>query len=143
MRNNQMKRIVNECRNEIKKANEMDVTGEIKRRQKADIITYVIKELGISASTRGYHYLKEAILYLEESEEDYINIPMSKVYSEVACEFATTASRVERAIRHAIETGWLRGNSELQEFLFGYSIDRKNSKPTNSQFILTIFDALK
>lgn len=102
-------------------------------------ITSTIKELGIPANILGYNYLRYAI---EITVQDFsiVNKITTRLYPEIANKFDTTNSRTERAIRHAIEVGWLRGNEDLIIKLFGYSISADKGKPTNSEFIATVAD---
>lgn len=105
-------------------------------------ITEVLHEIGIPAHIKGYMYLRTAIL------ETYINVDflgqITKVlYPEIAKKYATTASRVERAIRHAIEVAWSRGNIDAIDDIFGYTISASKAKPTNSEFIAMISDKLR
>lgn len=105
-------------------------------------ITELLHEIGIPAHIKGYMYLRTAIL------ETYINVDflgqITKVlYPEIAKKYATTASRVERAIRHAIEVAWNRGNIDAIDDIFGYTISASKAKPTNSEFIAMISDKLR
>ena len=105
-------------------------------------ITEILHEVGIPAHIKGYMYLRTAIL------ETYYNIDIlgqvTKVlYPDIARQYATTSSRVERAIRHAIEVAWNRGNTEAIDEIFGYTVSASKSKPTNSEFIAMIADRLR
>lgn len=105
-------------------------------------ITELLHEIGIPAHIKGYMYLRTAIL------ETYLNVDflgqITKVlYPEIAKKYATTASRVERAIRHAIEVAWNRGNIDAIDDIFGYTISASKAKPTNSEFIAMISDKLR
>lgn len=104
-------------------------------------ITNILHEIGIPAYIKGYMYLRTAIL------ETYLNMDflgqITKVlYPEIARKYSTTASRVERAIRHAIEVAWSRGNIDIINEIFGYTINASKAKPTNSEFIAMIADKL-
>ena len=102
-------------------------------------ISKMLKDLGISPSLRGYQYIRYCVELLQE-DFSYVNNVTKKLYPEVAKKFDTTPSRVERAIRHAIEEGWILGDIDLQNKLFGYTVDQDKGKPTNSQFIATVAD---
>lgn len=104
-------------------------------------ITKTIKELGIPANVSGYHYMRYAI-ELMINDLTLINAITKKLYPAVAKQFNSTASRVERAIRHAIEVGWERGDLELVEKMFGYSVSADKCRPTNGEFIATVADYL-
>lgn len=102
-------------------------------------IAEVIKELGVSPSLKGYHYLKSAIKKMV-TDITYMDSITKRLYPEIAKQFDTTASCVERAMRHAIESGWEKGNIACQTKLFGYSVNANKDNPTNSEFICTIAD---
>ena len=105
-------------------------------------ITKVLHELGIPSHIKGYQYIREAISIVYE-RPDVIGGITKELYPELASKFDTTVSRVERAIRHAIEVSWNRGSWDLMEEIFGHSVDIDKAKPTNSEFIVTIADKLK
>ena len=105
-------------------------------------ITKVLHELGIPSHIKGYQYIREAIGIIYNRPEIIGGIT-KELYPELASKFDTTVSRVERAIRHAIEVSWNRGNYYLMEEIFGHSVDIDKAKPTNSEFIVTIADKLK
>ena len=105
-------------------------------------ITKVLHELGIPSHIKGYQYIREGISILYERPETIGGIT-KELYPELARKFGTTVSRVERAIRHAIEVSWNRGNWNLMEEIFGCSVDIDKAKPTNSEFIVTIADKLR
>ena len=105
-------------------------------------ITKVLHELGIPSHIKGYQYIREGISILYERPETIGGIT-KELYPELAKKFGTTVSRVERAIRHAIEVSWNRGNWNLMEEIFGCSVDIDKAKPTNSEFIVTIADKLR
>lgn len=105
-------------------------------------ITKILHELGIPSHIKGYQYIREAIGIIYERPEIIGGIT-KELYPELAEKFDTTVSRVERAIRHAIEVSWNRGNWELMEDIFGHSVDIDKAKPTNSEFIVTIADKMK
>ena len=106
------------------------------------MITNVIHQIGVPAHIKGYHYLRESIrLSIEDSE--MINSVTKLLYPTVAKTFSTTSSRVERAIRHAIEVAWDRGDVDTLNAYFGYTIHNSRGKPTNSEFIAMIADKLR
>ncbi len=105
-------------------------------------ITAIIHEVGVPAHIKGYQYLREAIL-IAVNDMDVINAVTKVLYPEVAKRFGTTASRVERAIRHAIEVAWDRGDLETLQKYFGYTVSNTKGKPTNSEFIAMIADRLQ
>lgn len=104
-------------------------------------ISQILHNLGIPSHIRGYKYIRDGISLLYNDET--ISLITKEIYPTIAIKYDTTPSRVERAIRHAIEVSWLRGDLSLMEELFGYSISCEKSKPTNSEFLLTIADRLK
>ena len=105
-------------------------------------VTDVIHEIGIPAHIKGYQYLRHAILMVVK-DLDIINCITKELYPTVAKDFNTTPSRVERAIRHAIEVAWDRGDTEVLNSFFGYTIANTKGKPTNSEFIAMIADKLR
>ncbi len=105
-------------------------------------LTKLLHELGIPSHIKGYQYIKEAILMIYENT-NYIGGITKELYPELGIKFDTTVSRVERAIRHAIEISWNRGSWDLMELLFGNSIDSEKGKPTNSEFLVTIADKIR
>lgn len=105
-------------------------------------ITKILHELGIPSHIKGYQYIREGISIIYERPETIGGIT-KELYPELATKFSTTVSRVERAIRHAIEVSWNRGNWNLMEEIFGHSVDIDKAKPTNSEFIVTIADKLR
>ena len=106
------------------------------------MITAIIHDVGVPAHIKGYQYLREAIL-IAVNDMDVINAVTKVLYPEVAKRFNTTASRVERAIRHAIEVAWDRGDLETLQKYFGYTVSNVKGKPTNSEFIAMIADRLQ
>ena len=106
------------------------------------LVTSIIHEVGVPAHIKGYQYLREAILIAVDDME-VINAVTKVLYPEVAKRFGTTASRVERAIRHAIEVAWDRGDLETLQKYFGYTVSNVKGKPTNSEFIAMIADRLQ
>lgn len=105
------------------------------------LVTSIIHEIGVPAHIKGYHYLREAII-LAVRDIDIINAITKVLYPTVARKFSTTPSRVERAIRHAIETAWNRGDLDTLNKFFGYTVSNTKGKPTNSEFIAMIADKL-
>jgi len=106
------------------------------------LVTGVIHEIGVPAHIKGYQYLREAILMVY-GDIEILGSVTKVLYPEIAKKYATTASRVERAIRHAIEVAWSRGNSEAITQVFGYTVSMSKAKPTNSEFIAMIADKLR
>ncbi len=105
-------------------------------------VTAIIHEVGVPAHIKGYQYLREAII-IAVNDMDVINAVTKVLYPEVAKRFGTTPSRVERAIRHAIEVAWDRGDLETLQKYFGYTVSNAKGKPTNSEFIAMIADRLQ
>ena len=104
-------------------------------------VTAIIHDIGVPAHIKGYQYLREAII-LVVGDMDTINAVTKVLYPAVAKKFGTTASRVERAIRHAIEVAWDRGDLEVLQKYFGYTVSNTKGKPTNSEFIAMISDRI-
>ncbi|MDX8046039.1 sporulation transcription factor Spo0A [Gracilibacillus sp. S3-1-1] len=105
-------------------------------------ITHIIHEIGVPAHIKGYMYLREAITMVYNDIELLGSIT-KVLYPDIASQFNTTASRVERAIRHAIEVAWSRGNMDSISSLFGYTVSVSKAKPTNSEFIAMVADRLR
>ena len=105
-------------------------------------VTDMIHEIGIPAHIKGYHYLRDAIMMAVE-DMDVLNAITKVLYPTVAKMHQTTASRVERAIRHAIEVAWSRGKLDTLDHLFGYTVSNGKGKPTNSEFIALIADTIR
>lgn len=105
-------------------------------------VTKLLHELGVPSHIKGYQYIREGIIMLYE-RPDLIGGITKELYPEIASHYNTTVSRVERAIRHAIEVSWNRGDWRLMEEIFGHSVDIDKAKPTNSEFIVTVADKLK
>ena len=105
-------------------------------------ITKVLHELGVPSHIKGYQYIREGINLLYNNP-DMIGGITKELYPEIADKFDTTVSRVERAIRHAIEVSWNRGDWDLMDEIFGHSVDIDKAKPTNSEFIVTVADKLR
>lgn len=105
-------------------------------------VTNIIHEMGVPAHIKGYHYLRDAILMVI-GEVGLLGAVTKELYPMIAQKFQTTPSRVERAIRHAIELAWDRGNVEMMAKFFGYTINLERGKPTNSEFIAMVADKLR
>ncbi len=106
------------------------------------VVTDIIHQLGVPAHIKGYHYLRTAILY-SIKDKALLESVTKLLYPTVANIYETTSSRVERAIRHAIEIAWDRGNIDTLNSFFGYTVDTGKGKPTNSEFIALITDKLR
>ena len=106
------------------------------------LVTNMIHEIGVPAHIKGYQYLREAIMMVV-NDIDIINQITKQLYPEIAQKYHTTPSRVERAIRHAIEVAWGRGEQNTVESIFGYTVNAAKGKPTNSKFIAMIADKLR
>lgn len=105
-------------------------------------VTNMIHEIGIPAHIKGYHYLRDAIM-MAVDDMDVLNAITKILYPTVAKKYKTTSSRVERAIRHAIEVAWSRGKLDILDDLFGYTISNGKGKPTNSEFIALVSDTIR
>ena len=105
-------------------------------------VTQILHEIGVPAHIKGYHYLRDSIMMAVE-QPAIINAVTKQLYPAVAKKYETTSSRVERAIRHAIEVAWDRGNVDVLNSYFGYTIQNDRGKPTNSEFIAMISDRLR
>ena len=104
-------------------------------------VTEILHQIGVPAHIKGYYYLRSSIKMVVE-DQTILSAITKRLYPDVARESGTTASRVERAIRHAIEVAWDRGNVEVLEQYFGYTINSSRGKPTNSEFIAMIADKI-
>lgn len=105
-------------------------------------VTRVIHEIGVPAHVKGYQYLRDAIMLVVE-EINYLGAVTKELYPAIAQKYDTTPSRVERAIRHAIELAWDRGDVDRINKVFGYTVSGEKGKPTNSEFIAIIADRLR
>lgn len=105
-------------------------------------VTDMIHEIGVPAHIKGYQYLREAIM-LSVEDAEMLNSITKILYPTIAKKYQTTSSRVERAIRHAIEVAWSRGKMETLDALFGYTISVGKGKPTNSEFVALIADKIR
>jgi two-component system, response regulator, stage 0 sporulation protein A len=125
----------------VSKRPEREINGNILNTDAGDMVTSHIKAIGITANIRGYHYLRDAILLVHENF-DLMNRLTTSLYVSVAKKYNSTPQRVERAMRHAIETAWNKGNIEVLENFFGYTILDTKGKPTNGEFIAMLADKL-
>lgn len=133
--------------NEIRDSSENKKTPQKAVNRTSDLniesmVTSIIHEIGVPAHIKGYQYLREAII-IAVNDMDVINAITKVLYPQVAKTFQTTPSRVERAIRHAIEVAWDRGDLETLQRFFGYTVSNTKGKPTNSEFIALIADRLQ
>ena len=127
---------------EIKKVNAYEKKEEyVERNLEADV-TNIIHEIGVPAHIKGYQYLREAII-MSVNDIEMLNSITKILYPTIAKKYQTTPSRVERAIRHAIEVAWSRGKMDTIDELFGYTINNGKGKPTNSEFIALIADKIR
>ena len=117
-------------------------TNEIIEQNLEDQVTHMIHEIGIPAHIKGYHYLRDAIM-MAVDDMDVLNAITKILYPTVAKKHQTTSSRVERAIRHAIEVAWSRGKIDILDKLFGYTVSNGKGKPTNSEFIALVADTIR
>ena len=117
-------------------------SGEINDNELELMITKILHQIGVPAHIKGYHYLREGIR-LTVKDEEMINSVTKILYPTIAKKYNTTSSRVERAIRHAIEVAWDRGDIDVLNDYFGFTINSIRGKPTNSEFIAMIADKLK
>ena len=114
----------------------------IKEEDLESLVTNMIHEIGIPAHIKGYHYLRDSIIMAVE-DMDVLNAITKILYPTVAKKYQTTSSRVERAIRHAIEVAWNRGKIDTLDELFSYTISHGKGKPTNSEFIALVADTIR
>ena len=124
------------------KANVQETAKPTSARDLEQDVTNMIHEIGVPAHIKGYQYLREAIM-MSVDDPGMISSITKILYPTIAKRFQTTPSRVERAIRHAIEVAWSRGRMETLDALFGYTIDTGKGKPTNSEFIALIADRIR
>lgn len=130
---------------EKKTGNPQERAQEVREDPQRDLeqdVTDMIHEIGVPAHIKGYQYLREAIM-MSVRDTTMISSITKLLYPTIAKQFQTTPSRVERAIRHAIEVAWSRGRMETLDSLFGYTIDTSKGKPTNSEFIALIADRIR
>lgn len=117
-------------------------TEEQREQRLENEVTAIIHEVGVPAHIKGYHYLRDAIM-MSVKDMEMLGAVTKILYPAIAKKHNTTSSRVERAIRHAIEVAWSRGKIETIEELFGYTINEGKGKPTNSEFIALIADKIR
>jgi two-component system response regulator (stage 0 sporulation protein A) len=117
-------------------------TGAVSQKVLDTTITAIIKEIGVPAHIKGYAFIREAI-HMVYTDVDLLGSVTKVLYPEIAKKYNTTSSRVERAIRHAIEVAWNRGNYDVISKMFGYTVHHLKSKPTNSEFIAMIADKIR
>ena len=132
---NRIKEVMEENKNELYVEKQVNPKIQLQ-------VTELLHNLGVPSQIKGYQYLREGILMLYEST-GLIGGITKEVYPEIALRYNTTPSRVERAIRHAIEVSWNRADYEMMNKIFGHSIDYDRAKPTNSEFMVTLSDALR
>ena len=120
---------------------EIENSGKLENNLEA-LVTNIIHEVGVPAHIKGYQYLRDAIMMVVDNIE-VINQITKQLYPEIAKKYKTTPSRVERDIRHSIEVAWGRGQLDVVENIFGYTISASKGKPTNSEFIAMIADKLR
>lgn len=118
------------------------VAQAIKARPVDVEVTNIIREIGIPAHIKGYQYLRDAIMMIA-NEIELLGAVTKVLYPMIADKYSTTPSRVERAIRHAIEVAWSRGNMDMINRIFGYTVKLEKGKPTNSEFMAMIADKLR
>lgn len=128
-----------------KEGQEAEVLETVSNKKVHDLekdVTDIIHEIGVPAHIKGYQYLREAIMMSVEDRE-MLSAVTKILYPSIAKKYHTTSSRVERAIRHAIEVAWNRGNMDTLDSMFGYTISVGKGKPTNSEFIALIVDKIR
>ena len=128
--------------NHDRKAEEMIESTQMRQEELVNRVTNMLHEIGIPAHIKGYHYLRDAIMMSVE-DMDVLNAITKILYPTVAKKYQTTSSRVERAIRHAIEVAWSRGKLDTLDELFVYTVSNGKGKPTNSEFIALIADTIQ
>ena len=125
------------------KSNYINITNTKSKEDNLEaLVTNIIHEVGVPAHIKGYQYLRDGIIMVIE-DMDVLNQITKQLYPDLAKKHKTTPSRVERAIRHAIEVAWNRGEINTIENIFGYTINANKGKPTNSEFIAMIADKLR
>ena len=136
-----LSRIKDAGNGERKNSSESESRNAVSKKQETRV-TDMIHEIGIPAHIKGYHYLRDAII-MAVDDMDVLNAITKVLYPTIAKMHQTTASRVERAIRHAIEVAWSRGKLDTLDELFGYTVSNGKGKPTNSEFIALIADTIR
>lgn len=127
----------------IKDVFEKEQMERMVRRDDVEIeVSMLLHNLGIPSHVRGYQYIREGVLLIYENNK-VVTLVTKEIYPRIAHKYNTTTSRVERAIRHAIEISWVRGDIKLMERIFGNSIDFERSKPTNAEFLTTLADRMQ
>ena len=140
-----LSRIKDAGNGERKNSSESESRNAVFKKQEYNLetrVTDMIHEIGIPAHIKGYHYLRDAII-MAVDDMDVLNAITKVLYPTIAKMHQTTASRVERAIRHAIEVAWSRGKLDTLDELFGYTVSNGKGKPTNSEFIALIADTIR
>lgn len=127
---------------DTRKVNAYEKVEESRKNNLEGDVTNVIHEIGVPAHIKGYQYLREAII-MSVNDVEMLNSITKILYPSIAKKYQTTPSRVERAIRHAIEVAWSRGKMDTIDALFGYTINNGKGKPTNSEFIALIADKIR
>lgn len=127
---------------ELRKVNAYEKAEEFGERNLEADVTEIIHEIGVPAHIKGYQYLRDAII-MSVNDMDMLNSITKILYPTIAKKYQTTSSRVERAIRHAIEVAWSRGKMDTIDEMFGYTIHNGKGKPTNSEFIALITDRIR
>ncbi len=134
--------VPSEKKETVKKNTVEETVKKVQERDLEQDVTDMIHEIGVPAHIKGYQYLRESIMMAVEDNSMLSSIT-KVLYPTIAKKFQTTPSRVERAIRHAIEVAWSRGRMETLDALFGYTINTGKGKPTNSEFIALIADRIR
>jgi len=137
-----IKSVRNLSRNPERKNDDNTTESAVKTENLENRVTNMLHEIGIPAHIKGYHYLRDAII-MAVNDMDVLNAITKILYPTVAKKYQTTSSRVERAIRHAIEVAWSRGKLDTLDELFGYTVSTGKGKPTNSEFIALIADTIQ
>lgn len=119
-----------------------EITRELGAHELENEVTNIIHEIGVPAHIKGYHYLRDAII-MSVNDIEMLNSITKILYPTIAKKYQTTPSRVERAIRHAIEVAWSRGKMDTIDELFGYTVSNGKGKPTNSEFVALISDKIR
>lgn len=142
---NRIKQVKKSAKTDVNEAHKGKESSQAKAVNEKSIeadVTKIIHEIGIPAHIKGYQYLRDAIV-MSVKDMDMLNSITKILYPTIAKKYQTTASRVERAIRHAIEVAWSRGKMDTIDELFGYTIHNGKGKPTNSEFIALITDRIR
>lgn len=124
------------------KSNMAEINRELGEHELETEVTNIIHEIGVPAHIKGYHYLRDAII-MSVNDIEMLNSITKILYPTIAKKYQTTSSRVERAIRHAIEVAWSRGKMDTIDELFGYTVSNGKGKPTNSEFVALISDKIR